>query len=1195
MPKIDMRVGALAFPRNNKMTDVSAYKKHTHREHILELPDTYIGSIDTHEEERWIWDEGAGRMAWTKVQFCPGFYKLFDEVLVNALDHRVRLLTTSAGAADVVPVKNIWVTLEPNRITVRNDGDGIPVGVHPEYKMHVPEMIFGNLLTSSNYNKEEEKTVGGKNGYGAKLANIFSKEFRVETLDHRAGKKYKQTWSGNMTAVTKPSISAGGAKPYTEISYVPDLSRFHWLLPAGQTQSVIPDDMISVMRTRVMDAAACAGKECKVHLNGKLVAVNTFQKYVMLYLTEDERLSVDSEGEKKRLVAYEKAGERWEVAAVLTKCLHGEVVPDERHISFVNGIATRRGGKHVDYIVKSVLADFCELAKKKAKIDVTAGMLKDSVVFFINSTIVNPAFDTQTKETLTTPTAKWGSKPEITGKFCDQLIKIGLLDEAKAALDAKNARDTKKTDGKKRSSVRGIPKLEDATWAGTAKSNECTLILTEGDSAATTAISGLKVVGREKYGVFPLRGKLLNVKDISTVKKTANAELTHIKQILGLVHGKVYTDVNQLRYGRIMIMTDQDVDGSHIKGLLINLFHTDWPSLLKLDFICCMMTPLLKATRGSTTMCFFSEPEFETWRDAQADGSKGWKVKYYKGLGTSTAVEAREYFAQMNTLDYQWDGTADQSIDLAFSKKRSDDRKTWLSSYDRKRQLVVKAGGSTVGYSKFIHDELIHFSSADNIRSLPSVLDGLKPSQRKILWACLKRNLVSEIKVAQLAGYVSETAAYHHGEASLTSTIVGMAQDFVGSNNINLLYPGGQFGSRLRGGQDSASPRYIHTHLESITRAIFKKEDDGILKQLDDDGQLVEPEAYYPVLPLLLVNGCVGIGTGFSTDVPQHNPKDIVAALRSRLAGDIADLTTTTLKPWWNGFRGRVDANPDGRGWIVRGMYTFADDEAAHVKITELPVGTWTQDYKEFLEPFISEDGGKDKTPLRDVENNNNDLDVNFTLKMDQDAYHEARAYHEEFEKRYRLNSTIRVTNMVAFDSAGKIRRFESVGEIMEDFYGARLDAYERRKTSELRRHDAELLELRARLKFIEAILSGALVVANQDDDVLLAGLKGLALPPISAVDSPDDLKAYEYLLRIRIDRIKASAVEELRKQVLMAQTERDTLAAKSAEMLWLADLETFVVAYDAFVAKKAAIAVEAQKTQAVKAVPKKRVAAKKA
>ena len=1199
------------------MASVSAFKKLSHREHVIELPDTYIGSIDTHEEERWVFNEEIGRMAWTKVNFCPGFYKLFDEILVNALDHRVRLMTTGLAAGDVQPVKNIWITLEPTRITVKNDGDGIPVGKHAEYGMYVPEMIFGHLLTSSNYDKSEEKIVGGKNGYGSKLTNIFSKEFRLETVDHRAGKKYKQVWRDNMVVCEKPVVSASSVKPYTEISYVPDLSRFHWLSGVAE----IPADMMSVLKTRVIDSASCAGKECKVSLNGKLIQHNTFQKYVELFLAETD------EADKKKVVAYEKAGERWEVAAILTRNLHGDSVPDERHISFVNGISTRRGGKHVDYVIKTVLGDFTELAKKKAKMELlSAAMLKSAVVFFINSTIVNPAFDTQTKETLTTPMSKWGSKPDISAKFCDQLLKIGLLDEAQAALDAKNARDTKKTDGKKRSTVRGIPKLEDATWAGTAKSGDCTLILTEGDSAKTTAVSGLKVVGRERYGVFPLKGKLLNVKDISAAKKAANQEITYIKQILGLVTGKVYTDVKQLRYGRVMIMTDQDVDGSHIKGLLINLFHTDWPSLLHIPFICCMMTPLLKVTKGSKTLCFYSEPDYETWR--ATNETKGWKTKYYKGLGTSTATEAREYFANMNTLEFQWDDNADKSIDLAFNKKRADDRKVWLSSYDKKRQLVVVPGAAKVDYSRFIHDELIHFSSADNIRSLPSVLDGLKPSQRKILWACLKRNLVSEIKVAQLAGNVSEVAAYHHGEASLTSTIVGMAQDFVGANNINLLFPGGQFGSRLQGGSDAASPRYIHTHLEAITRAIYKKEDDGILSFMEDDGRPVEPETYFPVVPMLLINGSLGIGTGFSTDVPSHNPADIIRVLKERLNNEVDSLEGVQLKPWWHGFTGSV-LNDGKGGWIVKGSYSFADDDEAHIHITELPVGTWTQDYKEFLEEMIVDEGGarkkaaakedsdngsvtsdakKKKTAeekkkesdeakkvLLDVVNNNNDMDVNFTLRMIPDAYHEARAYPAEFEKRFQLNSTVRPTNMVAFDSRGKIRRFASVGAILEDFYVARLDAYVRRKASELKRMDADILELRSRLKFIESILAKTLVVADQSDEAILAGLQSLGLPPLSKMDEPGSLDAFEYLLRIRIDRIKASAVEELRKQVAVALAIRAELNAKTEQMLWLEDLAEFETAYTFFLKKKASIVAEAQATTGATASMKKKVSQPKA
>ena len=1183
------------------MTTAAQYKKHTHREHILELPDTYIGSVDTTTESRWVVNLEKGQMEWRSVRFCPGFLKIFDEILVNALDHRVRQAgRIAAGASDAIPVKHIDITYNGTTISVKNDGDGIPVDKHADTGLWAPELIFGHLLTSSNYDKEEEKTVGGKNGYGAKLTNIFSKSFSIDTIDHRSKKKYTQTWTNNMSVVGKAVMKASTAKPVTELSFTPDLSRFSWGTEKGVVPTTIPTDMLALIATRVMDAAAMCGKDCKVTLNGKVVSSNTFPKYIQLYLADTDEKSTDdassvagseatggAAGAKRtKRVAYEVAGERWEIGAVLTRDLHtGDAAPDERHISFVNGIATRRGGKHLDYVSKAVLTAFCEVAKKKAKLDITPALLKDSVVWFINSTIVNPSFDTQTKETLTTPPSKFGSTPVISPKFVDQLVKIGLLTEAQALFEAKNVRDAKRTDGKKKSSVRGIPKLEDAIWAGTAKSADCTLILTEGDSAATTAISGLKVVGRERYGVFPLKGKIMNVKDISVAKKTANVELTHIKHILGLETGKVYTDLKQLRYGRVMIMTDQDVDGSHIKGLLMNLFHTDWPSLLRLGFLCCLMTPLLKAFKNGskTTLCFYSESEYQAWLGGLTGaetGGRGWKTKYYKGLGTSTALEAREYFSNMNTIEYIWDTEADGTIDLAFNKKRADDRKTWLSSFDRTRHLVVAAGGAKVGYSRFIHDELIHFSSADNLRSLPHVMDGLKPSQRKIFWSALKRNLTTELRVAQLAGYVSETAAYHHGEASLNGAIIGMAQNFVGSNNINLLTPNGQFGTRLMGGSDSASPRYIHTHLGAIVRSIVKKEDDAILTHLDDDGLLVEPEYYMPVLPMLLVNGSIGIGTGFSTNIIPYNPLDMVSALELRLKNTIHDLTDHSMRPWWFGFKGPVLSGADDKTWITKGMYEFVDDDTAIIRIKELPVGCWTKDYKAFLDALLLEQeeskaaakkGGSEATMwLRGYEEAYNDIDVDFILQMDPEYYHEARAYPSEFEAKFKLTTQFKTTNMVAFDIDGTIRRFTSPGEILERFYGTRLAAYGKRKAHELRRLKEVMTELEARLKFLRAVISGRLVISNVEDTILYAGLKALELPPLSD-PAATDLKAYEYLLRLRVDRLKASAIAELEKELAKEQESHRTLLATSDETLWMNDLAGFRTSYNEYVAARIA------------------------
>jgi DNA topoisomerase-2 len=575
------------------MSSVNAIQKKDHRQHILDLPDTYIGSTEAVCENQWIFDDASGKMVYRAVAFNPGFYKIFDELIVNARDAVVRSNTTEGAT----PIKHIGVEVVETdcgqMIIVENDGDGIPVEIHPEYKVMAPELIFGHLLTSTNYDKSEEKVVGGKNGYGAKLTNIYSKIFTVEVKNPGCGKHYEQTWSDNMTACSKPTVKKmTGSKGMVRVEFVPDYDRFSGVL--GE-DGLLSADMLGVLYTRVIELAAVVGNGVKVSWNKAVLPTNTFEKYVKLFCRDGAS------------VFHEVAGPRWDIAVALTSHLADEC--DCNHVSFANGIRTRKGGKHVEAVQKNVIGDFCEAAKKK-KVDIKPAQLRDNVIFFINATIVNPSFDSQTKDFLTTPASKFGSSPKFSGSLVTGLMRSGLLDEAKQILEAKLDKDAKKTDGKKRSVLRGMPKLEDATLAGTAKSVECTLILTEGDSAATSAISGLQIVGRERWGVFPLKGKLLNVKDISLAKVNANEELTAIKKILGLEHGKKYKDVKSLRYGRVMVMADQDHDGSHIKGLLMNFFHTEWPELLQLGFVCSLLTPILKATRGKTQHSFYSIPEF---------------------------------------------------------------------------------------------------------------------------------------------------------------------------------------------------------------------------------------------------------------------------------------------------------------------------------------------------------------------------------------------------------------------------------------------------------------------------------------------------------------------------------------------------------------------------------------------------------
>merc|ERR1719192_3010715 len=527
---------------------------------------------------------------------------------------------------------------------------------------------------------------------------------------------------------------------------------------------------------------------------------------------------------------------------------------------------------------------------------------------------------------------EFGSKCALSEKFTKQMQTAGIIESVLMWSKFKaDAQLKSKQGGKKTNKLRGIEKLGDANEAGTKNSSGCTLILTEGDSAKTLAVAGLGVIGRDYYGVFPLKGKLLNVREASHKQIMENKEITDLVKIVGLTYKKKYQaqeDLKSLRYGKIMIMTDQDQDGSHIKGLLINFIHHNWPSLLQLPFLEEFITPIVKVTKGNQSQCFYSLPEFTEWKE-ENDNWATWKVKYYKGLGTSTSAEAKEYFSDMvrHKIKFKYGGDQDDhSITLAFSKKAVDQRKEWLTNWmeegKRRKELglpeiyLYEKDTRAVNYKDFINKELVLFSNMDNERSIPSLVDGFKPGQRKVLYTCLLRRLdKKEIKVAQLAGSVAEKSAYHHGEQSLMGTIIGMAQNYVGSNNINLLEPIGQFGTRLTGGKDSASPRHV-----------FNERDDNILDYLQDDNQKIEPEWYIPILPMVLVNGAEGIGTGWSTKVPNYNPREVVKNLKRMLAGGECQ----PMKPWFKNFRGTIESL-DQQRFVVNGEAASLSDTKVEI------------------------------------------------------------------------------------------------------------------------------------------------------------------------------------------------------------------------------------------------------------------------
>lgn len=508
----------------------------TDKQHILDNPDTYIGSVETVDADLWILNEESDKIIEKNISYVPGLFKLFDEAIVNCRDHVVRMAAkVASNVENSLPVTYIDVAIQDDgTIVMINDGNGIDVA--QKDGVWVPELIFGRLRTSTNYNKEEKKIVGGKNGFGFKLVLIWSTYGLIETVDYIRGLKYTQEFRDNLDTICPPKITkASKLKPYTKVTFRPDYQRLNL---AG-----LSPDLVALLKKRVYDISAVTDKTLKVKYNSQLIPVKNFEQYISLYIGD--------KADKPRV--YELGNERWEYAAALSPS------SEFAQISFVNGIHTSKGGKHVEYILGQITRKLVEFIEKKKKVKVNPNAIKEQLILFIRCDIENPAFDSQTKDYMNTPSSKFGSKCDVSDKFIEKLAKMGVMDAACAITEVKENKAAKKTDGVKSKSVRGIPKLTDANWAGTDKSGQCTLIFCEGDSAKAGIISGLSSEDCNMIGVYPLKGKLLNVRGELPKRISENKEITEIKKILGLETGKKYTAdqvATSLRYGRVLFMTD---------------------------------------------------------------------------------------------------------------------------------------------------------------------------------------------------------------------------------------------------------------------------------------------------------------------------------------------------------------------------------------------------------------------------------------------------------------------------------------------------------------------------------------------------------------------------------------------------------------------------------------------------------------
>lgn len=1207
--------------QSNIGPSADAYKQYDHRTHVYMKPDTYIGADEKMVRDEWLYDINNNKMVNCSIDFVPGCERIYLEVLTNASDNVGR--SRRAG----VDPGNIDIVMSNKTISITNYGLPIPVEIHPKEKVYVPQMIFGSLLTSSNYEVDRHEI--GTNGIGAKAANIFSDSFRLTVHDHIRKLKYTQVWSNNMINRSEPILEQYvGKTSSVQISYDMDFNRFKYPIPNGESGGYPPEAFALFIR-HAIDISFTA--KTMVTFNGKEFNYANIRDYASLYFGDSVSSAiVHYQWPPNTEIIHKKKG--YQIAknpAIIPEIeLIAVDTPDlGAHVSFVNCMMTRDGGVHVNAAVKAVGDSAVQMinenvlkkltkqnkgkeldAKEKRSHTITINDVKPHISILLSARVMNPKFTSQTKTMLHSPVPKI-DVPE------DELKGINrwqLIDRLYAALEAKQFASMAKTDGKLKKYVKLLKGI-DANNAGKAQRHNCVLYITEGRSGAGYAdtLVGLVPGGRDNIGVLPMRGKLFNVmgKDIFQIEK--NREISELKKMLGLREGQDYrqdSNFNTLRYGAIMIMADSDVDGKHIIGLILNFFHCRFPSLLCRNFVMYYRTPTLRVTHNKQVLKFYTPREYYQWRD-QTPNYKNWKHKYYKGLGSSNDSEVKDDFNSPRIVQCFYDSEAPNAMKLAFDKSLSDLRKDWIGRW---KEVLGVDDLQIQPISAFINHEMILFSIANVQRSIPKLTDGFKESHRKILhgahkkWKIGSKKEYNEIKVAQFSAFIAGESNYHHGEKILDDVIVGMAQDFISANNIPWFIRNGQFGSRYRLGQDASETRYSHTHPEKIVSYILRKEDRPILTYVIDEGEAVEPHTYYPIIPMILVNGANGIATGYSTRIPNHNPLDIVDWLRSKLKGTPDDQLPLVL-PWYRGFTGIIKVI-DRRKKKSSDLFTETIINNGNVEIKTLdPKDDEYHPDEEIPNPIKN----NNENPDSDNDDNNDDLeeqenqydkDINgsrpllsmvslgkFHIELNGTvvitelpvdfapySYHKwleelvedkkisgfrdlsvkNKVYFEIYDfvespnyRTLKLTRTIGMSNMVLLDENSHPVRYDTSFDILEAFYYRRLPIYQQRKDYILQHLTDEITTLHHKINFIRAVINKQLLIINRKISDIRSDLTNLSIP-------------YEIYETSRTRNLSEDDIVNLNSLIHQKEAERSLLEQTSISDIWLKELEEFETVY---------------------------------
>jgi DNA topoisomerase-2 len=587
--------------------------------HVLARPGMYVGSIKPHTAKKYLFEDD--KMIQKEVTYNPGFLKIFDEIITNSVDEHKR---------EGSKLNTIKVSILDNKIISVWDNGGIPVVKHEEHNEWIPEMIFSNLKAGSNFNDDESRTGAGTNGVGSTLTNIYSTEFSISTSD---GKNlFTQTFKNNMRERLEPKISKS-SKNFTEIYFTPDYEKF------GLTE--IDEFHFKMIQKRVIDIAGC-NPNIKVYFNNELINFKSFEDYVKLYKSV---YFFDTNKDKS-----------WSIA----------IAPTEegfQQVSFVNSTDTYDGGSHVEYILNQIISDLREFFQKKHKVDVKPSELKNHLSIFINSTVINPSFSSQTKEKLITEVKDFGYVYQVPDKIIKSILKSEIIEsvldwvqQKKNADDSKLARELNKNLSKIK-----VEKLIDAKGKDRWK---CSMGIFEGDSAISAF---RKYRDPQSMGAFALKGKFTNVSELTNQKLVQNNEVVNLMAALGLKLGQE-PDLRDLRYGKILFYVDADVDGNSIAGLLLNFFNKYWPTLFDRNMVFKVETPIVVSInkKSKKKVLFYSQTEYNNW--SIKEDLKNWEIKYKKGLAALVDDEYQEIIHNPNLTKITKDELSDEYLDIWFGK-----------------------------------------------------------------------------------------------------------------------------------------------------------------------------------------------------------------------------------------------------------------------------------------------------------------------------------------------------------------------------------------------------------------------------------------------------------------------------------------------------------------------------------------------